>query len=75
MVPMHHASPILVRGVTTRPDRRMDSRLRGNDGISGKDGIGGLPDFFSSLLASFRPLATTAMFAAGFLVATVLVIT
>ena len=53
----------------------MDSRLRGNDGISGKDGIGGLPDFFSSLLASFRPLATTAMFAAGFLVATVLVIT
>ena len=42
--PMHHASPVLVRGVTTRPDRRVDSRLRGNDGI------GGLPDFFSSLL-------------------------
>ena len=66
---MHHASPIVVRGVTTRPDSRMDSRLRGNDGI------GGLPDFLSSLLASFAPLATTAMFAAGLLLATVLVIT
>ena len=45
---MHHASLILVRGVTTRPDRRVDSRLRGNDGI------GGLPDFFSSLLVDAK---------------------